>query len=77
MSTSLYFANVEGHAVNVGDISVVSPARKDTMSPTDTSPADGVRITFRSKGNSIYIPDLTPEQFMDRLASAVNMSLPD
>lgn len=77
MSTSLYFAKVGGHAVNVGDISVVAPARFDQLFPSDTNPATGVRITFRSKGNSIYIPGLTPEEFMDKLATAVDLSLPD
>lgn len=77
MSTSLYFANIGGHAVNVGDISVVAPARDDQRYPTPEHPADGVRITFRSKGNSVYIPGLTPEEFMDRLAESVDMSLPD
>lgn len=77
MSTSLYFANVGGHAINVGDISVVSPAREDQLNPSAESPADGSRITFRSKGHSIYIPDMTPDHFMDRLAESVNMSLPD
>lgn len=77
MSTSLYFADVGGHSVNVGDISVVSPARKDQREPSAEAPADGSRITFRSKGHSVFIPGMTPDQFMDKLAASVNMALPD
>ena len=77
MSTSLYFANVGGHAINVGDISTVSPARADQLHPSAVNPAHGSRVTFRSKGTYLFIPDLTPDQFMDLLSESVNLALPD
>lgn len=77
MSRDLYFVKVAGHAMNVGDISIIAPAREDQMRPTAESPADGVRVTFRSKGNSVYLPGMDPEGFMDAIAAAVNLALPD
>lgn len=77
MSTSLYFANVGGHAINVSDISTVSPAREDMLSVRPDAAADGSRITFRSKATSIFIPDMTPDQFMDAITNAVNLAIPD
>jgi hypothetical protein len=75
MSTSLYFANVGGYAINVGDISTVAP-HTDYV-PGFSDGTKGSKITFMSKATSIFIPNLTPEQFMDQLAGAVNLALPD
>jgi hypothetical protein len=74
--SSLLLAVVEGYLINVGDISTAAPHTVHTPGFPDST--KGSKITFMSKATSIFIPDLTPEQFMDRLvASAVKLDLPD
>lgn len=69
---------VDDHLINVGDISTVAPARWDQTVPNTDRPQEGVRVTFMSKGTSVYIPGYTPETFIDKLiASTAKLDLPD
>lgn len=75
---SICLAKIDGHILNVGDISTVAPARWDQTAPRADNEQEGVRVTFRSKGTSLYFPGLTADGFMDKLvASTIQIALPD
>lgn len=68
--SQLILTNVEGHIINVGDISTVSPSSSYVSSPGNlATETKGVKITFMSKATSIFIPGLTAEEFMEKLVT--------
>lgn len=70
---SIMMVRVDGHFINVADISTVAP-----LTYTKESEPSGSKVTFMSKATYLTFPDLTPDQFMEELVSAsVTLRLPD
>lgn len=63
--SDLIIAHIAGYVINVGDISTVAPSTD--YIPGVAEGTKGSKVTFMSKATSIFIPDMTPEQFMDAL----------
>lgn len=70
---STLMVHVDGHYINVADISTVAP-----LTYNKESEPSGSKVTFMSKATYLTFPTLTPEQFMDVIVSGTaKLALPD
>lgn len=60
--------------INIADISTVTPM----VGGIGLGPVmDGLKVTFMSKATYVFLPGMTAEDFMDRLAGSVELRLPE
>lgn len=69
-----HFLMIDDQIINIADISTVTPMVGGTV-PGPVM--NGLKVTFMSKATYVFLPGMTAEDFMDRLAGSVELRLPE